>query len=210
MSANVPRRLPIAVLISGAGTTLKNLLDYMRAGKLDLDVRLVVSSNEEAAGLNFAREASIPTCIVDRKRCDSDEAFGRPIFDACRTAGAELVVMAGFLKYAPIPADFQNRVMNIHPSLIPAFCGQGFYGLRVHEAVIDYGVKWTGCTVHFVDNQYDHGPIIMQRVVEVRDIDTPLTLQKRVAEQECQVYPDVIRLFAANRIRVEGRRVFLS
>jgi phosphoribosylglycinamide formyltransferase-1 len=210
MSANAPRRLPIAVLISGAGTTLKNLLDYMRGGKLDLDVRVVVSSNENAEGLNYAREASIPTCIVERKRCDCDDAFARPIFDACRTAGAELVVMAGFIKYVPIPADFQNRVMNIHPALIPSFCGHGFYGLRVHEAVIEHGVKWTGCTVHFVDNQYDHGPIIMQRVVEVRDIDTPVSLQKRVFEQECQLYPEAIRLFAANRLRVEGRRVLTS
>ena len=210
MTANSPRRLPVAVLISGAGTTLKNLLDHLRAGKLDLDIKVVVSSHTEAAGLNLARDASIPTCIVERERCDSEDAFGRPIFDACRSAGAELVVMAGFIKYVPIPADFHNRVMNIHPALIPAFCGKGFYGLRVHEAVIEYGAKLTGCTVHFVDNQYDHGPIILQRVVEVREIDTPAILQKRVFEQECQAYPDALRLFAADRLRVAGRRVSIA
>jgi phosphoribosylglycinamide formyltransferase-1 len=207
MSRELPRRLPIAVLISGSGTTLKNLLDHSRAGKLDIDVRLVVSSTPEAKGLDFAREATLPTCVVERHRCDSDNSFSRPIFDACRTHGAELVVMGGFLKFAPIPADFTNRVMNIHPALIPAFCGHGFYGLKVHQAVLEYGAKVTGCTVHFVDNQYDHGPIILQRTVEVRDSDTPEILQKRVFEQECQAYPEAIRLFGSGALQVVGRRV---
>lgn len=210
MSRELPRRLPIAVLISGGGTTLKNLLDQSRAGKLDIDVRVVISSSPQAKGLELAREAMLPTCVVERHRCDSDEAFSRPIFDACRSHEAELVVMGGFLKFAPIPADFANRVMNIHPALIPAFCGQGYYGLRVHQAVLDYGAKITGCTVHFVDNEYDHGPIILQRTVEVRDNDTAETLQKRVFEVECQAYPDAIRLFSAGSLKVSGRRVTVS
>ena len=210
MSKELPRRLPIAVLISGGGTTLKNLLDQSRVGKLDIDVRLVVSSSTTAKGLDFARDATIPTCIVERQRCDSDDAFSRPIFDACRSHGVELVVMGGFLKFAPIPADFTNRVMNIHPALIPSFCGHGFYGLRVHQAVLEYGAKITGCTVHFVDNQYDHGPIILQRTVEVRDADTPESLQKRVFEQECQALPEAIRLFGEGRLKVTGRRVTVS
>ncbi|MGE0761606.1 MAG: phosphoribosylglycinamide formyltransferase, partial [Pirellulaceae bacterium] len=175
MSTGSPRRLAAAMLISGGGTTFHNLLAYARSGKLDLDFKLVVSSSASAGGLNAAREASIPTCIVERDRCDNDEAFSRPIFDACRAAGVDVVLMGGFLKFAPIPPDFAGRVLNIHPSLIPAFCGKGFYGLRVHQAAIDYGVRVTGCTVHFVDNQYDHGPIILQRVVEVRDSDTAET-----------------------------------
>jgi phosphoribosylglycinamide formyltransferase-1 len=210
MSRELPRRLPIAVLISGGGTTLKNLLDQSRAGKLDIDVRLVVSSTPTAKGLDFAREHTLPICIVERHRCDSDDAFSRPIFDACRSHGVELVVMGGFLKLVPIPPDFANRVMNIHPALIPAFCGPGYYGLRVHEAVLEKGAKVTGCTVHFVDNQYDHGPIILQRTVEVREGDTPTTLQQRVFEQECLAYPEAIRLFAEGRLRVEGQRVFIS
>lgn len=210
MSKELPRRLPIAVLISGGGTTLRNLLDHSRAGRLDIDLRLVVSSSTKAKGLDFAREATIPTCIVERHRCDSDDAFSRPIFDACRSHGAELVVMGGFLKFAPIPADFANRVMNIHPALIPSFCGHGFYGLRVHQAVLEYGAKITGCTVHFVDNQFDHGPIVLQRTVEVRDNDTPETLQKRVFEQECQALPEAIRLFGEGRLKVTGRRVAIS
>jgi phosphoribosylglycinamide formyltransferase-1 len=198
------------MLISGGGTTLKNLLDQVRTAKLDVDFKLVVSSRPDAPGLAYARESFIPICIVERERCDSDESFSRPIFDACRTAGADLVLMGGFLKFAPIPADFANRVMNIHPALIPAFCGQGYYGIKVHAAVVEYGAKVSGCTVHFVDNQYDHGPIILQRTVEVRDSDTPPSLQRRVFEQECQAYPDAIRLFAAGRLRVDGRRVIVS
>lgn len=210
MSATLPPRLSVAMLISGGGTTFRNLLDHSRAGKLDIQFKLVVSSSAEAKGLDLAREASIPVCIVERERCDSDEAFGRPIFDACRSAGADLVVMGGFLKLVPVPPDFVNRVMNIHPALIPSFCGKGFYGMKVHEAVIESGVKVTGCTVHFVDNHYDHGPIILQRTVEVRGSDTAATLQKRVFEQECLAYPEAIRLFAAERLRVEGRRVLVS
>jgi phosphoribosylglycinamide formyltransferase-1 len=207
MSREVPRRLPIAVLISGNGTTLKNLLEVFRSGQLDIDIRLVVSSNPDAKGLEIAREATLATCIVERGRCDSDDAFSRPIFDACRSHGAELVVMGGFLKRLPIPADFVNRVMNIHPALIPAFCGKGFYGLHVHQAVVEYGAKVSGCTVHFVDDQYDHGPIILQRTLEVRDSETAESLQKRVFELECQAYPEAVRLFAAGRLSVSGRRV---
>jgi folate-dependent phosphoribosylglycinamide formyltransferase PurN len=115
--------------------------------------------------------------------------------------------MAGFLKFLPIPDDFRNRVLNIHPALIPSFCGHGYYGRRVHEAVLASGVKVTGCTVHFADNEYDHGPIVLQRTVPVLDDDTPDTLAQRVFEQECEAYPEAIQLFAERRLVVEGRRV---
>ena len=118
--------------------------------------------------------------------------------------------MGGWLKLVVIPDDFQNRVMNIHPALIPAFCGKGFYGHRVHEAVLEYGAKISGCTVHFVDNQYDHGPIILQRTVDVLTDDTPDTLAARVFAAECEAYPEALRLFAAGRLRVEDRRVRVS
>jgi phosphoribosylglycinamide formyltransferase-1 len=199
--------LPIAVLISGGGTTLRNLLDKIRDGELEVEVRLVISSSPTARGLEFAREADIPTRTAERRKFDSTEEFSAAIFDACREAGVELVVMGGFLKHVYIPGDFENRVVNIHPALIPSFCGKGYYGLRVHQAVLDYGAKVTGCTVHFADNQYDHGPIILQRTVEVRDDDTAESLAHRVFEQECQAYPEAIRLIAEGRLRVEGRRV---
>jgi len=115
--------------------------------------------------------------------------------------------MAGFLKFVTIPTDFEWRVVNIHPALIPAVCGKGFYGLHVHKAVLDYGAKLSGCTVHFVDNQYDHGPIILQRTVPVLDDDTPESLAARVFEAECEAYPEALRWLASGRLRVEGRRV---
>jgi folate-dependent phosphoribosylglycinamide formyltransferase PurN len=144
---------------------------------------------------------------VNRKEAGSREEFSRRIFDLCRQAQADLVCMAGFLQLITIPEDFLGRVMNIHPALIPAFCGQGYYGHHVHEAVLAYGAKITGCTVHFADNEYDHGPIILQRAVPVLDDDTPDTLAGRVFEQECEAYPEAICLFAEGRLKIGDRRV---
>jgi phosphoribosylglycinamide formyltransferase-1 len=202
--------LPIAVFISGGGTTLKNLIDKIAAGELPAEIRLVISSNPAAAGMRFARDAEIPSLIVENKNCPSPEAFREAMFAPCRAAGVELVAMGGFLKHVLIPPDFENRVMNIHPALIPAFCGAGFYGERVHRAALDYGVKLSGCTVHFVDNHYDHGPIILQRAVPVFSDDTPQTLAARIFAEECQAFPDAIRLVAENRLRVQGRIVVIS
>ena len=133
--------------------------------------------------------------------------FSAALFDRCRAVQPHLAVMGGYLTRVQIPSDFVNRVTNIHPALIPAFCGRGYYGHRVHEAVLEYGAKISGCTVHFVDDQYDHGPIILQRAVPVCDGDTPESLAARVFAAECEVYPDALRLFASGRIIVEGRRV---
>jgi formyltetrahydrofolate-dependent phosphoribosylglycinamide formyltransferase len=200
-----PTRL--AVLLSGSGTTLQNLLDHVARGQLAARVVCVVSSSAQAFGLTRAKNAGLPAHVVERKACPSREEFSRRIFDHCRAAGAELVCLAGFLQLVLIPRDFEGRVLNIHPALIPAFCGKGFHGLHVHRAVLDAGVKLTGCTVHFADNQYDHGPIILQRGVPVLDDDTPESLQARVFAAECQAYPEAIRLFAEGQLRVEGRRV---
>jgi len=199
--------LRLVVLISGGGTTLRNLLAVIERGELAARVELVISSRADARGLEYARQAGIPLQVLRRSDVDSDEVYGEAIFAAARAARAELVVMAGFLKFVPIPADFEHRVMNIHPGLIPAFCGQGMYGHHVHEAVLEYGAKISGCTVHFVDNEYDHGPIILQQVVPVLDDDTPETLAARVFEAECVVYPEALRRYAAGQVRVEGRRV---
>lgn len=201
--------LPIAVLISGGGTTLKNLLERSARGELSIDPRLVISSHPEARGLEFANEYRIATRVIEKGR-RSDQAFSDDIFSECRAAGVELVCMGGFLKHVLIPNDFENRVMNVHPSLIPAFCGQGFYGLRVHQAVLDYGAKVTGCTIHFVDNEYDHGPIILQRVVEVQTEDSAETLAKRVFAAECQAYAEAIEKFAKGQIVVVGRQVLVK
>ena len=197
----------LAVLLSAGGTTLQNLLDRIAAKTLDAEVVLVVSNNKGAFGLQRAAKAGIATAAIDRKAAGSREEFSRRIFDACRAAEADLVCMAGFLQLIQIPDDFAGRVMNVHPSLIPAFCGAGFYGHHVHEGVLAYGAKITGCTVHFADNKYDNGPIILQRSVDVRDDDTAESLAARVFAQECAAYPEAIRLFAEGKLKLEGRTV---
>jgi formyltetrahydrofolate-dependent phosphoribosylglycinamide formyltransferase len=199
--------VPLAVLLSAGGTTLQNLLDRIADGRLAARIVLVVSNNADAYGLVRAENAGIPAAVVDRKEFGSREEFSRRIFERVRQSQVDLVCLAGFLQLLSIPDDFAGRVMNIHPALIPAFCGKGFYGHHVHEAALSYGVKVSGCTVHFADNVYDHGPIILQRTVPVLDDDTPDTLAARVFEQECEAYPEAIRLFAEGRLQIEGRRV---
>jgi phosphoribosylglycinamide formyltransferase-1 len=188
--------LPIAVLISGGGTTLKNLIDRKAQNTLAVDFRLVVSSNPKAKGLEYAQEASIPARVIRKKDFVDGQAHSDAMFEAIRESGAKLVVMGGYLEHLLIPDDFEKRVINIHPSLIPAFCGKGMYGLYVHQAAIEFGVKVSGCTVHFVDNQYDHGPILLQRTCEVLEGDTPEMLQKRVFELEREALPDAINKIA--------------
>lgn len=197
----------VAVLLSKSGTSLQNLLDRSVDGRLNAEIVAVVSNNANAFGLERARRANIPTFAVDRKEAASVAEFSRRLFAPCRQAKTDLVCLAGFLQLIEVPDDFAGRVMNIHPALIPAFCGQGYYGHRVHEAVLAAGAKVSGCTVHFVDNEYDHGPIILQRTVEVLDDDTPDSLAARVFAAECEAYPDAIRLFALKRLKIEGRRV---
>jgi phosphoribosylglycinamide formyltransferase 1 len=200
----------IAVLISGGGTTLRNLIEKIRAGRLRVEIAVVISSSPTARGLQFAHDAGIAGAIIEPKTHGSQDDFSRAIFARCRAAGADLVVMGGFLKRITIPDDYANRVTNIHPALIPSFCGDGFYGHRVHEAALEYGVKLSGCTVHFADNQYDHGPVIVQRAVPVLDDDTPDTLAARIFEAECEAYPEAIGLIADGRVRVDGRRVRIA
>jgi formyltetrahydrofolate-dependent phosphoribosylglycinamide formyltransferase len=200
-------KIRLAVLLSAGGTTLQNLLDRIADGRLRAQITLVISSRDDAFGLRRAEGAGVPTAVVERKACASRAEFSERIFTLCRQAQADLVCLAGFLQLLHIPDDFQGRVMNIHPALIPAFCGKGYYGHHVHEAVLASGVKVSGCTVHFADTVYDHGPIILQRVVPVLDDDTPDALAARVFAQECEAYPEAIHLFAEGRLRIEGRRV---
>jgi formyltetrahydrofolate-dependent phosphoribosylglycinamide formyltransferase len=206
-----PRGVPrLAVLVSGSGTTLQNLLDRCTDGRLAARVVLVISNKSDAYALERAQRAGVQAAVVDRREAGSLEEFSRTIFTSCRNAGVDLVCMAGFLQLVRVPDDFLGRVMNIHPALIPAFCGKGFYGRRVHEAVLATGAKVSGCTVHFADNEYDHGPVIAQRCVPVLDDDTPETLAHRVFEQECEAYPEAIRLYAEGRLQMVGRRVRIT
>ncbi len=202
--------LPIAVLISGGGTTLRNFIQRIAAGSLPARIELVISSNPNAKGLEFAAAAGIESRVIERGDYRATAEFSDAVFAACRQRKVELACMGGFLKHVDIPDDFAIRVMNIHPALIPAFCGKGYYGLRVHQAVLQYGAKVSGCTVHFVDQRYDHGPVILQHAVPVLDDDTPESLAARVFAEECEAYPEAVRLFAEGRLTVRGRRVLVS
>jgi len=210
MSDTNVKPLRVVVLISGGGTTLSNLIRRIDAGRLTVDIPLVIASNPKAAGRRFADEAGIACEVIQRGAFRDQDAFSRAIFDRCREVEADIVVLGGFLKRLTIPDDFINRVTNIHPALLPSFGGEGFYGHFVHEAVLEYGAKLSGCTVHFADNQYDHGPIIVQKTVAVQDGDTPDTLAARVFEAECEAYPEALQLIATGRVTMDGRRVRIS
>ncbi len=199
MNSSPSARIPLAVLISGGGTTLRNLLQKIAEGTLAAEIRLVISSNPAAKGLKYATDAGIKTIVAEKRAAASAEEYSSAIFAPCRAAGVELVVMGGFLKHVLIPADFENRVINIHPSLIPEFCGKGMYGQHVHQAVLDAGVRQSGCTVHYVDNLYDHGPIVLQRAVPVLAGDTAESLAARVFAAECEALPEAIGQIAHQR-----------
>ena len=155
-------RFPIAVFLSGGGRSLANLIDHRDKHGLPIDIRVVVSSSSKVRGVDIARQAAITTHIVRKSEHRDPDQYCQAMFDPCRQAAVKLVVMAGFLKLVLIPDDFERRVINIHPALLPSFGGPGMYGSRVHQAAIDRGVKVSGCTVHYVDNQYDNGPIILR------------------------------------------------
>jgi formyltetrahydrofolate-dependent phosphoribosylglycinamide formyltransferase len=197
----------MTVLLSGSGRTLQNFLDRARAGILKAKVVKVISSRPDAYGLERARTAGAPTAVVRRREFADEESFSRALTEQIDDCGPDLVALAGFLCYYRVPPHYANRIMNIHPALLPLFGGRGFYGDRVHAAVLEHGCRISGCTVHFVDNVYDHGPIIVQRAVKVEESDDVHSLAERVFEQELEAYPEAINLFAEGRLRVEGRRV---
>ena len=188
--------LRLAAICSGGGTTLQNLLDRQAAGTLAGSVELVIASKPEAFAAERARRAGIPCVVVPPQPAD---AASLRMFGLCRERRIDFVLLAGYLHLLPIPQDFARRVLNIHPSLLPAFGGRGCYGRKVHEAALARGVKLSGCTVHFADQEYDHGPILVQRAVAVLADDTPETLAARVFAAECEAYPEAVRLLAAAR-----------
>jgi phosphoribosylglycinamide formyltransferase-1 len=203
------RHLRLAVLISGGGTTLANLLRVQQAGGLRGEIVLVVSNNPASPGLQMATEAGIATEVIDHRDFVTNRAFSAAIFESCRDAGVDFVVMGGWLRLVYVPEDFEHRVVNIHPSLLPKHGGKGFYGRRVHEAVLAAGEATSGCTIHFVDNEYDHGPVILQRQVSVEPGESAESLAARVFAAECEAYPFVLNMLAEDRVRIEGRQVLL-
>lgn len=200
------RKIRLGVLISGGGTTLVNLQREIAAGRVSADVAVVIA-DRACAGIDKARSAGLTCELLARRSFASPEQFSAAVFDVLRSARVDLVVLGGFLARLEIPGDFAGRVMNIHPALIPSFCGHGMHGRHVHAAVLERGCTVSGCTVHFCDNEYDHGPIVLQQCVPVLDDDTPETLAARVFQAECAAYPEAIRRFAAGRLRIEGNRV---
>lgn len=201
------RPVRLAVLLSGSGTTLQNFIDQIAAGRLSARVVLVIASRPDAGGLERARQADIPAAVVARRDFADVDRFNDALHAQLAQHEVDLILLAGFLSPFQLRGRYTGRVLNIHPALIPAFCGKGFYGERVHQAVLESGAKVSGCTVHFADDQYDHGPIILQGAVPVLDDDTPQTLASRVHAIENELYPEAVRLWAAGRLEVVGRRV---
>jgi formyltetrahydrofolate-dependent phosphoribosylglycinamide formyltransferase len=204
---SVSKTLNLAILISGSGTTLQNLIDKINDNSLNARIQIVICSSPDAYGLKRAEQNNIPVAIVQHNDYNQSETFSNTIIKEIEKYPVDLIVLAGFLHLFKIPDKYTGKVMNIHPGLIPAFCGKGYYGHHVHKAAIESGVKISGCTVHFVDNEYDRGPIIIQRTVHVHTDDSPDTLAQKVFKEECIAYPEAIHLFAEGKLKIEGRKV---
>ena len=211
---NIPaitdRPLRLAVLISGGGTTLANFLGKKQAGLLDVEIPVVIASKSNCAGVERSRTWGLNCVVVSRKDFVSTQAMSTHIFDLCRAANVDLVTLAGYLNLIDVPADFRYRVINIHPSLIPAFSGPGYYGHHVHEGVVKRGCKISGCTVHFADNEYDHGPIILQQSVTLTGEESAEDVARKVFTAECEAYPLAIQLYKGGKLKVMDQRVIIS
>jgi phosphoribosylglycinamide formyltransferase-1 len=203
----VGRQVSIGVLISGGGTNLQSIIDAIEAKRLDAKIQVVLSNRADAYGLVRAKVHGIPTQVLDHKAFRSREAFDQAVVDILRAHEVELAVLAGFMRLlSPVfVRAYSNRIMNIHPALLPSFPG-----LHVQKQAVEHGVRFSGCTVHFVNEQCDEGPIIIQAVVPVFPDDTEGSLAARILEQEHRIYPRAIQLYSEGRLRIEGRRVFVE
>ena len=200
-------KLPIAVLISGSGTNLQSIIDAIAANRLDAKIEVVLSNRADAFGLVRAKDHGIPNEVLDHKSFPSREAYDQAIVDLLRARGVKLVALAGFMRLlSPVfVAAFSNRIMNIHPALLPSFPG-----LHVQKKALEHGVRFSGCTVHFVNEECDEGPIIIQAVVRVFPDDTEEQLAERILKQEHRIYPRAIQLYAQGRLHVVGRKVLVD
>jgi phosphoribosylglycinamide formyltransferase-1 len=198
-----------AVFASGGGSNFQALLDRKQAGDLHLDFALLIGNNSAAHAFERARAHNIPTLHLTSRQFASEQEYSQALLDALQQHQVECIALCGYMKKIPslIVRHYHNRILNIHPALLPAFGGQGMYGIRVHQAVLDYGAKLSGITVHLVDDEYDHGPVILQASIAVQDSDTAETLAARVLEVEHAHYWRALEAFAQGRIRIENRRV---
>ena len=207
MSVNeTTKALRIGVLLSGEGTSLENLFERIEAGEVPARVAVVISSKEGVGGLRRAERRGVPAVAIPRKRHRDQAEFNDLIHAELEKHGVEFVALLGFLSVFELRGKYEGRTINVHPALIPAFSGKGFYGHKVYDAVFEKGVKVTGATVHFADEEYDHGPIILQEAVPVLEDDTVETLSARVQAAERRLVPEAIRLFAEGRIEIDDRR----
>ena len=207
MSAKESRdSLRIGVLLSGEGTSLENLFERIDAGEVPATIAVVISSKEDVGGLRRAERRGVPAVAISRKRHRDLREFNDLIHAELERHGVEFVALLGFLSPFELRGKFEGRAINVHPALIPAFSGKGFYGRKVYDAVFAKGVKVTGATVHFVDEEYDHGPIILQEAVSVLEDDTVETLSARVQAAERRLVPEAIRLFAEGRLEIDSQR----
>lgn len=199
----------IAVLVSGGGTNLQAIIDSINSGYLNCKIEAVISNKDGICAIDRAKKNNIPVYIFDKKIYKNN--ISQEICSLLENK-VDLIVLAGWLSIlrGSLIEKFKNKIINIHPSLIPSFCGEGMYGIKVHEKAIEYGVKFSGCTVHFVDEGTDSGPIILQKVVPVLSYDTAKILQKRVLLEEHSALPEAIKLISENRVTVEGRKVIIS
>ena len=204
--------IKLGVLVSGGGTNLQAITDSIERGKIKGEVSVVISSNERAYALKRAEKHGIPGVYINRNNFKTQKEYEEHMITVLKAYDVDLVLLAGFMKVlSPVfIAEFRNRIMNIPPALIPAFSGMGFYGSRVHKAVLEYGVKVTGATVHFVDEGADTGPIILQEVVPVLDDDTVDSLAARVLEVEHKIFPEAVRLYSEGKLVIKGRRVLIK
>lgn len=192
------------ILISGSGTTMQNLVERSRDGRCHVEVAGVISSKVGVPGIDRAKALGVPVTTCARSDYTDADAFSRALFKLIAFMKPDLLLLAGFLSYVHLPKRYRGRCINIHPSLLPKYGGKGMYGMKVHEAVIKHHEKESGCTVHFVDEQYDHGPIILQKKVPVLPEDTPLTLAERVLAAEREAYPEAVNLYAQHRLLQQG------
>ncbi|WP_156415105.1 phosphoribosylglycinamide formyltransferase [Christensenella hongkongensis] len=201
--------MKFAVMASGGGTDFQSLIDAAQSGQINAEICCLVAGKPDIYAIERAKTAGIPVEVVQKKSFGTVEAFDEAILAALKAHAADFVVLAGYLSIIgkKTISAYRNKIINIHPSLIPSFCGMGMYGGKVHEAVIEYGAKFSGATVHFVDEEADTGPIIMQQVVPVMEDDTPEKLAARVLETEHRILPEAVALMADGKLLVEGRRV---
>lgn len=204
------RRFRVAVLLSGTGRTLENLLACRERGELDVDIPAVISTRARARGLDIARDAGIEAHAIRHQDAPDPAELSDRVKEILDPHQVDLIALAGFLRQLEVRPEWEGRIVNIHPALLPLFGGHGMYGERVHAAVLESGMKVSGCTVHFVNAEYDAGPIILQQCVPVETGDTPATLAARVFAAECRAYPEAIRLIAAGRVRTDGRRAWIT